>query len=375
MNFRQIKIERLVSPLCLTLAMMLLILIFLEILLRLYDAGKNQPSHPPLHVVLDSPFLYGLNPEHPGISSQGLRDDEVIIPKAEGVFRILVLGDSIAYGTFVLKAKTFAERLEIILENHHGPTDVINAGVMGYTAYNELQYYLTKGRSFDPDIVIVAFCMNDVANPRLHWNYTKQKLVDIPPEAIPNHDYDINHVIPILQEHQTALSILESTRLYKALEWRIKTLFAEKEKNIPDTKAEIPTYITGEDTLSIKVLLDESSPEWVWLTSIYERLHHSIKADRGRLIIVLFPLAYQLDDAYPYFPQKKIAKFCKQNSIYCVDLLNLFRQYVKEDVFLLNSFGFYDIWHLTEFGHEITAKRIWNFLQENGLLRDQAVQK
>lgn len=53
---------------------------------------------PPLHVVVDSPELYGLNPAHPEISTQGLRDDEVAIPKPPGLWRILILGDSITYG-------------------------------------------------------------------------------------------------------------------------------------------------------------------------------------------------------------------------------------------------------------------------------------
>ncbi|MGH8069528.1 MAG: hypothetical protein ACRERE_30675, partial [Candidatus Entotheonellia bacterium] len=56
-----------------------------------------------------------------------------------------------------------------------------------------------------------------------------------------------------------------------------------------------------------------------------------------------------------------------QNSILCIDLLTSFRQHSKNDIFLNNS-GHYDNWHLAEYGHELSAKEILRFLQENELL-------
>ena len=61
----------------------------------------------------------------------------------------------------------------------YGDADVINAGIGGYSAYNELHYYLNMGRGFEPDIVIAAFCMNDVVNPRLHWGPEMCEILDI----------------------------------------------------------------------------------------------------------------------------------------------------------------------------------------------------
>lgn len=59
------------------------------------DTSRAPPV--PLHVVTDAPYLYGLNPNHPDISAQGTRDDEVPVPKPAGTFRVLggaVIGDS-----------------------------------------------------------------------------------------------------------------------------------------------------------------------------------------------------------------------------------------------------------------------------------------
>jgi len=306
-----------------------------------------------------------------------LRDDEVSIPKPKDAFRILILGDSVAYGNFVPAKKTFSERLENLLQEHARNAEVINAGVPGYTAYNELQYYLAEGREFEPDVVIVAFCMNDVANPRLHWRLTKDTIINIPEEAIPNHAYDLNHALPRLQKQGnaqnsalTAKSILEHSQLYDALGWRVASLFRNEATGSPGAGVGVPTYITGEDTLSIEVLVDTTSPEWRWLTSIYGQLDSAVRAGGATFVVALFPLAYQLDENYPFFPQNGIAEYCRDNSILCVDLLASFLPHPKEDVFLLSSRQreTYDIWHLTEYGHELAAEELFRVLQERNLI-------
>ncbi len=366
----------------------LISLIAIEIALRVYHATKKygaatnsgQPPAVPLHIVTDAPYLYELNPGHNGISSQGTRDVEVRIPKPKGTFRILVLGDSIAFASSILVENTFPNRLESLLSKQSWPVEVVNAGVSGYTAYNELQYYLAKGRDFDPDVVIVAFCMNDVVNPRLHWGDTPT--AHIPEDAIPNHHYDIHHVLPLMQKLKEQksrsgnsgakrASLLEHSELYRALEPRVRELFTKRADNEGGASAwGVPTYITGEDTISIEVLLDESSPEWKWLTTIYDRLREATRADGATLVIVMFPLAYQMDENYPFIPQKQIAEYCERNSILCLDLLPSFKRDLKENIFLLNNSGYYDIWHLTEHGHAVSAEAIRRFLQENNLLPD-----
>lgn len=347
-----------------------------EIALRAYEAARNArpngtpPAPVPLHIVKQSPVLYALNPEHPDISSQGLRDDEAAIPKPEGTFRILVLGDSVAYGSSVPKTDTFSNRLERMLREQFGPVEVINAAVMGYTPYNELDYYLEEGRKFGADLVIVAFCMNDVANPRLHWGDAPG--VTFPTEAIPNHDYDRDHILPRLrklEEKKTHQSFLKQSRLHAVLEKALGRLNRRKSKNFADTGAAIPTFITGEDTLSIEVLLDRNSSEWRWLASIYDRLHEAVRAERAQLVIAIFPLAYQLDDSYPFFPQERLADYCREKSIPCLDLLPAFKKHSKEDVFILDKEGRDDIWHLTDYGHTLSAHLIQGFLQEQSLVR------
>ncbi|MCA1605204.1 MAG: SGNH/GDSL hydrolase family protein, partial [Acidobacteria bacterium] len=191
------RYRRFFMRLCLSLGAILLALLSLEIALRAFVPADALPPVP-LHLVSDSPVLYGLNPDHPDISSQGLRDDEVAVPKPAGVRRILVLGDSVAYGSSVPRQDAFPNRLERMSREEFGAVEVINAAVMGYTPYNELQYYLHRGKDFGADIVLVAFCMNDVANPRLHWGDAPG--VKFPSDAIPNADYDRDHILPRVRQ-------------------------------------------------------------------------------------------------------------------------------------------------------------------------------
>ena len=320
-----------------------------------------------MHILVDSPVLYGLNPKHPEISSQGLRDDEVSIPKPEGTTRVLVLGDSVAYGKAVAKDKTFPNLAESALQDILGPIEVINSGVSGYTTYNELQYYLTQGRQFDADVVLLALCMNDVVNPRLHWGHrVEKKIANIPSAAIPNLQDDEQRIKPLIDRRKgvSYFDLLDYSRLYRSLLPRAEKVIAKATKIW--RAEELPTYITGEDSLSIEVLLNPSSAEWRWLTATLTELKEAVAADGAKLSLIILPLAYQLDKDYPYLPQANIMQYCDDQGIDCIDLLPEFRNYPKEDLFPLHSAaGYYDIWHLTQLGHEVAADAVSRYLLEN----------
>ena len=301
----------------------------------------------PLHIVLDEPIVYGLNPLHPDVSSQGLRNPEVVIPKPKNRKRILVLGDSVTFGTSVSREEAYPAQLEEILSAAaEEPIEVINAGVSGYSPFNQLQYYKTRGRQFEPDIVVVGFCMNDVANPRLHWDNAGESIEDIPEEAIPNDIYD-------RKANRKKDSVLTRSVLYATIKSRATRLFADETAD-----AKVPTFITGEDpNLSIEVLVDQSSLEWAWLSSMYDQLLASIQEDGAQMMVVIFPLEYQLDTDYPHLPQQNLMEYCGSRSITSLDLLPRFRQEPFGDFFLEDK-GVLDPWHLSKRGHHVTATHL-----------------
>jgi len=96
-------------------------------------------------------------------NSRGLRDREYSEMTApEGQRRIVVLGDSFAWGWGVENQEIFTERVESILAD----TDVINLGVTGYGLRQEIDYLKREGLSYQPDIVVLAFCLNDIFRPQ-----------------------------------------------------------------------------------------------------------------------------------------------------------------------------------------------------------------
>ena len=76
----------------------------------------------------DCPELYINNPDHPEISTQGLRDREFAVPKPPGLLRILVLGDSVAFGHGVAASEAFPRVLEDLLNSADRPVEVVNGG-------------------------------------------------------------------------------------------------------------------------------------------------------------------------------------------------------------------------------------------------------
>ncbi len=376
------KLKKTLLKLGVSLLTLLMMLALIEVVLRIREAGEPSPSETPgkkapMYIPLNSPILYGLNPAHPEINSLGLRDDEMSVEKPAGTLRVLVLGDSVTFGVGVHRDKAFPNQLERLMRPF-GNVEVINAGVPGYTAYNELQYYLTEGRKLEPDIVVLGFCMNDAVNPRLHWGgYTKKQIVDIPDEAIPNEAYDRNRAIPLLRQRQRQAgkeefdpSFASRFALYRFVKRRMPGLFHEESLIVPPAPKrkpgapDVPTYVTAEDSVSIEVLLDRTTPEWRWLAGIYDRLIEAIREDGGRLVFAAFPLAYQMDPGYPYLPQNQLAEFFKERSVRYVDLLPVFKLHPKGNIFFLNRASSYDIWHITEQGHTLTAGELMRVMKE-----------
>jgi lysophospholipase L1-like esterase len=322
------------------------------------DTGdRARPGPPSLQIPCgECPYLYGANPAHPEISSQGLRDREYSLQKPEGTTRILVLGDSVTFGTGVARAETFPKRLERSLRRRGLPVEVMNAGVNGYTAYNELHYYLDEMRRYDPDLVVLAVVLNDAVNPRLHWGvYSENPRFTIPREAIPNAEDD-------------RVRLAGAARSQQSFDAHVQRSHAVNRGGRKDEQGRRwPVYLTGEDSIGIDTLLDYDSPEWGWLRGLYDSLKAGVERDGASLVLLLLPLAYQLDVDYPFDPQPLFARYCRERKLRCLDLLPAFRaRAVDERLFIGEEAGYQDVWHLTPAGHELVAREL------EGLLDDRA---
>jgi hypothetical protein len=94
---------------------------------------------------------------HVSQNAEGLRDRHYPYEREPGRGRILVLGDSVVWCWGVEHPDCFTERLEAALPD----TDVINAGVPGYSTAQEMLFYEHEGRSYHPDLVLLVVVPND----------------------------------------------------------------------------------------------------------------------------------------------------------------------------------------------------------------------
>ncbi len=92
------------------------------------------------------------------VNSRGFRGPEIAVERSPHQRRVLVLGDSFAFGHGVGQGDCFAEVLAELLPN----TEVVNLGVPGYNLRTELRYFERVGGVWRPDVVVLALCQNDV---------------------------------------------------------------------------------------------------------------------------------------------------------------------------------------------------------------------
>jgi lysophospholipase L1-like esterase len=95
------------------------------------------------------------------INSHGMRGPEVSKQRISGVKRILLVGDSYAFGYGVDESATVSAQLQARLSVKHTGIEVLNMGVPAYHTGQELRRLELDGMSFTPDLVVLIYYPND----------------------------------------------------------------------------------------------------------------------------------------------------------------------------------------------------------------------
>lgn len=94
----------------------------------------------------------------------GLRGPDPVVPKPDGVTRILMLGDSFTFGFPVRDEETFCHLIEAGLRARGLRAEVVNGGVSGYSP--TLSYISLRDQflTFEPGLVVLWFDLGDVTD-------------------------------------------------------------------------------------------------------------------------------------------------------------------------------------------------------------------
>ena len=271
------------------------------------------------------------------INDYGQHDDSFPIKKGKKELRILNLGDSITMGHGVSKDETYSKYLEALLSNllkNYQTIQAINTGVQGYSTFQEVEV-LKRGLIFEPDIVTVGFCLNDVTEPFV----VNKGLGGI------GLDYH-----KVTQAPNGLLSYLLNETGFGRLiqEIRIRKLDAKQEKlaELFDVK---------------KMLLNKNDStyqaQWNFTLKKLNEIYSICKNEDIPVILLIFPFTFQINQENLTWAQELLINNATENNVRSINFLNIFQQSTGFDRSAINLY-FLDEDHFTPLGHRVVAQEL-----------------
>jgi lysophospholipase L1-like esterase len=327
-----------------------------ELFVRFSSLSPSRTNLRDLHELrLDRPWLFGMRPGAdmigPGgvrytVNADGFRDLLYARPKPPGTYRILLLGHSVAFGWAVAMEESYPKVLEAKLaETGEEPRiEILNASVCAYNAYSEAALFAEVGASFQPDLVVVEFGINDLNDPTLHFDgQTTLALSSIPDDVFP----DPSKRLPDPPPPSLAWRLCEYSELCVFAVGR----FAPTLPNAAWVRA------------SAMPREEHSEKEMAWLRKNYERIASDAAKIGARFAVLLLPYINQVEGNAAASVQERVAAMAREEGWPTIDILPGLRAAARPDRSL-----FLDLWHFTPEGHRIAADAALQELCCRGLL-------
>ena len=277
------------------------------------------------------------------INEDGLRDRERSYQRPNDKKRILVLGDSFAWGYGVEESDRFSQQLEKTLG-----VEVINAGVSGYSTDQELLWYKDEGIKYETDLVILVVAGNDVGdNERqlVSTIYYKPKFVleegQLIPTGYPVPKTSSQGLFIYSLSQRSALAYFLIQRYFDLL-----TLYA-KFRAAPEEQIDTPVSATRAEEAPFELTI-----------ALIEELRRVAESRNARFMIVTTDRWWNhpSDETYTDFVAALQSK-----GFFVLDVESM--PGFDPEVMLIPDDG-----HWSPAGHEFVAEEIEDFLERNQLL-------
>lgn len=271
------------------------------------------------------------------INSLGLRGEEIRIDKEEGVYRILILGDSYTFGCRVDNDKSFPFQLEQLFNKDNQRVEVVNCGHASYSTREEYEYLTERGVILGPDMVILAWFPNDISELSREYSWRS-----------------------LLKEHykfEPFKSYLRSLALYNYL--RIYTSYAY-------IKFRFGPYVPKENiNISDSDFSESELDLWEKCFDYILKIDNFCKERKIKFLVAALVEPAQFNNASPdrFAIQKKIKNFCSVNGIDCLDLSKRFSDFSSKNDFK-KLYLFPKDPHFSPLGNKIVAEEIFEYLRK-----------
>jgi lysophospholipase L1-like esterase len=262
-------------------------------------------------------------------NSLGFRDREHRVEKPEGTYRILILGDSISMGLMVKDDEDiFPNVLERRLKTLQGNAEVLNFGVSGYNTRQEVATLIKKGLVYDPDLVVVQYCLND----RMEMNGGIIRELC----ALENSRAGI--------ENSLLNPLLSRSALYRFLYFRV--LHRTREQNLEQR----------EETLA---LLKQDSVE-----ESFQLLRATASEHDFDVLVAVFPVFAKVSDIR-LAEHRRIAHLSSANGFFHLDLSKAFTECSQQSEESISL----DPLHPSVPGHACAATAIADYISQHRLMK------
>ena len=251
------------------------------------------------------------------LNNKGLRGKEYDYAKPEGVRRIIVLGDSFAFGLGVGDQETFSVALERLFQDAGKKVEVINMGVNGYGTAQEYLLLEEEGMRYSPDIVIcLFFAGNDIQNNISGFEYGKYK----PYFSIDGMGLKLNnHPVPITTREDKIKN--RNTVEPKA---RLKIPFKNLLQNHSYAYIFLRlryNYLLHKLGVRTNMTVDMLDDGWDITSALFIRMKESCDAIGAKFLLVIVPTKEQMHAMESDAIQKRFSQLSRDHNIECLDLL------------------------------------------------------
>jgi lysophospholipase L1-like esterase len=112
-------------------------------------------------------------------NSFGFREKEFAVPKPDGRFRIMLLGDSLTWGVGLAPDERYSAILDSLLADRFPLVDleVLNFGISGLSTTMERDLLVRLEDEVKPDLIVVGFCHNDPQPRGQNYSVEREQLL------------------------------------------------------------------------------------------------------------------------------------------------------------------------------------------------------